>query len=137
MGGIPPLHQIPTEATVKRNKFLFRTFLVSNFALAAYIFWQSGNKPRRKEKSVVPAEVASVPSAVIAPTESTPVISPPITRPTIVRKTVSEDEQREIFKWMLEEKRKAKPVSREDKRRIDEDKAILKEFIRSNSIPSI
>ncbi|KAL6493887.1 hypothetical protein OROGR_031796 [Orobanche gracilis] len=219
MGGIPPPHQIPTEATVKRNKFLFRSFLISNFALAAiniimvsvsmgyfsdtqayigryvkkhfdlemvpfeifipkgrecyfvviwcinsfvikgragtdmfilgffasvlvlydltYIFWKSGNKPRRKEKSVVPAEVASVPSAVITPTESAPVISPPITRPVIVRKPVPEDEQREIFKWMLEEKRKAKPVSREHKRRIDEDKAILKEFIRSSSIPSI
>ncbi|GFQ01300.1 hypothetical protein PHJA_002273900 [Phtheirospermum japonicum] len=138
MEGSPPaLNQKPPEAMVKCFKPLWRAFLIFNFGLGSYIFYQASKKPRGKQKNAVPAEVPSAPAAVTAPIESEPVISPPTTRPVIVRQPVPEDQQREIFKWMLEEKRKVKPQSREDKKRIDEEKAILKEFIRSESIPRI
>ncbi|KAI3443642.1 hypothetical protein Pfo_000307 [Paulownia fortunei] len=137
MEGSPPVNQIPSEPAVKRYKFLWRVFLIFNFALGAYMFAQPGKKERGKEKSEAPAEVASIPAAVTAPAQEEPVFSPPTTRPVIVRQPVPEDQQREIFKWMLEEKRKVKPQNREEKQRIDEEKAILKEFIRSKSIPSI
>lgn len=55
--------------------------------------------------------------------------------PVKVLEPIPEDQQRELFSWMLEEKRKVKPRDREEKKRIDEDKAILKQFIRAKSIP--
>ncbi|KAK4415666.1 hypothetical protein Salat_2674000 [Sesamum alatum] len=138
MEGSPPVNQIPREPVLKRYKFLWRVFLIFNFALGAYMFAQPGRKEKVKEKSEVPAEVAPPPATVTAPpVEEEPVISPPITKPVIVRPPLPEDQQREIFKWMLEEKRKVKPKSRDDKQRNDEEKAILKEFIRSQSLPSI
>ena len=36
-----------------------------------------------------------------------------------LRESIPEDQQRELFKWMLEEKRKIKPKDPEEKKRID------------------
>ncbi|KAL0885498.1 hypothetical protein Bca101_009481 [Brassica carinata] len=55
----------------------------------------------------------------------------------VARKPIPEDEQRELFKWILEEKRKMEPKDRKDKRRIDEEKAVLKQFIRAERIPKL
>lgn len=104
---------------------------------AAYIFTQPAKKERKKEKVEIPAEVAPVPATVAPPVQEEPVFSPPIHEPVIVREPVPEDQQREIFKWILEEKRKVKPKNREEKQRINEEKAILKDFIRAESIPTI
>lgn len=67
----------------------------------------------------------------------TPVSLPPVANPVIKREPIPEDQQRQLFKWILEEKRKVKPKDAEEKRRIDEEKALLKNLIRSKSIPSI
>uniref|UniRef100_A0A1J3IZ21 Uncharacterized protein n=1 Tax=Noccaea caerulescens TaxID=107243 RepID=A0A1J3IZ21_NOCCA len=53
----------------------------------------------------------------------------------VARKPIPEDEQRELFKWILEEKRKIEPKDRKEKKGIDEEKAILKHFIRAERIP--
>ncbi|ESQ50491.1 hypothetical protein EUTSA_v10022851mg [Eutrema salsugineum] len=53
----------------------------------------------------------------------------------VARKPIPEDEQRELFKWILEEKRKMEPKDRKEKKKIDEEKAILKQFIRAERIP--
>lgn len=98
------------------------------------MFAQGGRKERAKEKVVAPA---AVPTVVTPPVQEEPIISPPVERPVPVRQPIPEDQQREIFKWILEEKRKVKPQNREEKKRIDEEKAILKEFIRSESVPRI
>ena len=50
---------------------------------------------------------------------------------------ILEDQQHELFKWMLEEKRNIKPKDPVEKKCIDEEKAILKQFIRAKPIPSI
>lgn len=57
--------------------------------------------------------------------------------PVKVREPIPVDQQRELFKWILEEKRKIKPKDREEKKRIDEEKAILKQFIRAKSVPNV
>ncbi|KAL8464063.1 hypothetical protein ACS0TY_033835 [Phlomoides rotata] len=131
------VNQIPSEPAVKRYKFLWRVFLISNFAIGAYMFAQAGKRDRRKKKSEVPGEVASVSDAVTAPAQEEPIVSPPVARPVVELQPIPEDQQREIFKWILEERRKLKPHNREEKKRIDEEKAILKEYIRSESVPSI
>ncbi|KAF8118281.1 hypothetical protein N665_0005s0049 [Sinapis alba] len=55
----------------------------------------------------------------------------------VPRKPIPEDEQRELFKWILEEKRKMEPKDRKEKKHIDEEKAVLKQFIRAERIPKL
>ncbi|XP_010489165.1 PREDICTED: uncharacterized protein LOC104702749 [Camelina sativa] len=55
----------------------------------------------------------------------------------VARKPIPEDEQKELFKWILEEERKMEPKDRTEKKRIDEEKAILKQFIRADRIPKL
>lgn len=64
-------------------------------------------------------------------------IDPLTTTPVEVRAPIPEEQQREILKWMLEEKRKMMPKDAVEKKQIDEDKAILKQFLRAESIPKI
>lgn len=66
-----------------------------------------------------------------------PSLPPPELEPVKVRQPVPEAEQLELLQWMLEEKRKVKARDHQEKKRIDEDKAILKQFIRAKSVPSL
>lgn len=78
-------------------------------------------------------------SSSTAPAAAT-ITEKPITlsiREPIQRGPIPEDQQRELYKWMLEERRKVKPRDAEEKKSIDEEKAILKQFIRAKSIPSL
>lgn len=59
----------------------------------------------------------------------------PVTTAAEVRAPIPEEQQREIFKWMLEEKRKVKPKDPVEKKQIDEEKAILKQLLLAKSIP--
>lgn len=61
----------------------------------------------------------------------------PVPLPTKVLPPIAEHEQREIFKWILEEKRKVKPSDRDEKKKIDEEKALLKQLIHAKTIPGI
>uniref|UniRef100_A0A803MDF9 Uncharacterized protein n=2 Tax=Chenopodium quinoa TaxID=63459 RepID=A0A803MDF9_CHEQI len=61
----------------------------------------------------------------------------PIAELVKVHEPITEDQQRELFKWILDEKRKVKPRNRDEKKQIDEEKAILKQFIRAKSNPSL
>lgn len=95
---------------------------------------------RTKKKDIIEEEqgASPIPAKDTTPhVAETPVSPPPIESPVIKREPIPEDQQRELFKWILEEKRKIKPKDAEEKRRIDEEKALLKNFIRSKSIPSI
>lgn len=84
-------------------------------------------------------DVASAPATIPPIPEETPLPppAPVLPRPMKVPDPIPEDQQRELFKWLLEEKRKVKPKSPEEKKRIDEEKAILKQFIRAQHIPKI
>ncbi|KAG5022220.1 hypothetical protein JHK82_018139 [Glycine max] len=63
-----------------------------------------------------------------------PVPPPSITNPMIKREPIPENEQCELLKWILEEKRKVKAKDAEEKRKIDEEKALLKKLIRDSGL---
>lgn len=88
------------------------------------------------EDSKAAAEVSSslTPASSVA---EEPLVLPTVIEPVKAREPIPEDQQRELFKWVLEEKRKVKPKDLEEKKRIDEEKAILKQFIRAESIPKV
>lgn len=92
----------------------------------------------RKNNTVVEENEVATPveTAATAPVTEKPLPSPPIMAPVKLRDPIPENQQREIFKWLLEEKRKVKPNNPEEKKRLDEEKAILKQFIRASSIPT-
>lgn len=100
----------------------------------AYIFTRTKKKGVTEEEAEPStAGVATVAVSVI----ENPVLSTPVTEPVKLRDPIPEDQQRELFKWLLEEKRKVKAKDPEEKKRIDEEKALLKQFIRAKSIPSL
>ncbi|KZV58797.1 DEAD-box ATP-dependent RNA helicase 20 [Dorcoceras hygrometricum] len=129
----------PKESFARRYKFMWPLLLAVNFVVGAYLF----TRTRKKDVGTEESEISE------APTTDTP-ISPPsapvtisedlVTQPTVEpvqRVPIPEDQQRELYKWLLEEKRKIKPKDGEEKKRIDEEKAILKQFIRAKLIPSL
>ncbi|KAF5466459.1 hypothetical protein F2P56_016382 [Juglans regia] len=131
---VPP-PQRPKESLARRYKFLWPTLLAVNLAVGAYVFMST----KKKDTGVVEevAIPASTKAATTAPAAEKPLPLPTITESVKSRKPVPEDQQRELFKWLLEEKRKVKSKDPEEKKRIDEEKAILKRFIRAKSIPSV
>ncbi|KAL3322196.1 hypothetical protein AABB24_039701 [Solanum stoloniferum] len=125
----------PKESFLRRNKFIFPMFLAVNLSVGAYIFMT-----KKKDVGTEAGEVSDVPSSsvssitVVAEKQAT---VPALVQPAIVHESIPEDQQRELMKWILEEKRKLKPKDPEEKKRIDEEKAMLKQFIRAKSIPSL
>jgi hypothetical protein len=82
------------------------------------------------------AEPSSGPSAADkSPAE--PVAAAAAGVPTKVFPPIPEDEQRRVYRWMLEEKRKVKPRDKAEKKRLDDEKALLKEIIRAESLPKL
>jgi hypothetical protein len=61
----------------------------------------------------------------------------PIAAPRTVLPPIPEDEQRQLYKWMLQEKRRIKPCNAAERKKLDEEKALLKEFIRAESLLSL
>ena len=96
---------------------------------------------RTKKKDEHIEEEGATPVSILA-TKTTPTVektlhSPSITKLVELWEPSPEDQQCKLFKWMLEEKRKVKPKDLEQKKSIDEEKAILKQFIRAKPIPNI
>ncbi|XP_027336905.1 uncharacterized protein LOC113850537 [Abrus precatorius] len=124
----------PKEPFVRRYKFLWPMLLAVNLGVGAYLFMRTNKKDTgEKEQDSSPVSTKDVTAHVA----ETSVSSPSITNPVIKREPIPEGQQRELLKWILEEKRKVKPRDAEEKQKIDEEKALLKKIIRSKSIPSI
>nr|GLL23432.1 uncharacterized protein LOC109187603 [Ipomoea trifida] len=121
------------EPFLRRYRFMLPMLLAVNLSIGAYLYMRTKNKDPVIEMEEVPS------APVVTSTESTKIaeklVTPPVVQP--VMEPISDNDKREIFKWILEEKRKLKPKDPEEKRRIDEEKAILKQFIRAKSIPSL
>ncbi|XP_015866204.2 uncharacterized protein LOC107403802 [Ziziphus jujuba] len=130
-----PPPQPPKESFARRYKFLWPMILTVNIAVGAYLFMRTKKKDTDVEEEFTPP-VSTTSSTTVHVVEK-PLQAPTIKEPVKLQEPVSEDQQREIFKWILEEKRKVKPKNPEEKKRIDEEKAILKQFIRAKSIPAI
>ncbi|GMI93732.1 hypothetical protein like AT1G55160 [Hibiscus trionum] len=137
MGPPPPPPQPPRESFARRYKFLWPLLLAVNFTVGAYLFMRT----KKKDTSVTEEDVDSSPpvSTTTVTTQVTehPLPAPPTTDHLKLREPIPESQQRELFKYILEEKRKVRPKDPEEKKRLDEEKAILKQFIRARSIPQL
>ncbi|XP_009598350.1 uncharacterized protein LOC107830192 [Nicotiana tabacum] len=127
----PPPPLPPKESLVRRYKFLWPMILAVNLSVGAYLFLRT----KKKDVGTEAGEVVDSPSNSVS--SAAAITAAPSVQPAIVHEPISGEQQREIFKWILEEKRKLKPKDPEEKRRIDDEKAILKQFIRAKSIPSL
>ncbi|CAG7896430.1 unnamed protein product [Brassica rapa] len=133
MGGAPPPPPPPKESFARRYKYMWPLLLTVNLAVGGYLFFRTKKKDIEEPAS---EEIAPKSGSVAAAPVT---IEKPVADPVVVkaREPIPEKQQRELFKWMLEEKRKVKPQNAEEKKRIDEEKAILKQFIGSKSIPTL
>ncbi|CAL1414151.1 unnamed protein product [Linum trigynum] len=123
----------PKEPLLKRLKGIWRFSMIVNLAVGAYIFAHAGKKNGGKHvENVEKAKPESLLEEYSDPYDS---IVEKLT--PLHREPISEDQQRELFKWMLEEKRQMKPSDRGEKKRVNEEKAILKKFIGAKTIPRI
>ncbi|KAG6593514.1 hypothetical protein SDJN03_12990, partial [Cucurbita argyrosperma subsp. sororia] len=121
----------------KRYKFIWPMLLTVNLGVGAYLFMRT----KKQDEHDVAEEEAASDSAktarIAAPVVEESLARPAIVEPVKVREPIPVDQQRELFKWILEEKRKINPKDRDEKKRMDEEKAILKEFIRAKSVPNL
>ncbi|XP_026399484.1 uncharacterized protein LOC113295358 [Papaver somniferum] len=135
--GFPP-HK---ESFARRYKFVWPILLTVNLGIGAYLFVRSGQKKRlvAEDDEVAASAPSSATSTTTAPISEQSVTEPvkPIAQPVKPQTPIPAEQQRELYKWILEEKRKVKPTSAEEKKKLDEEKAVLKAFIRSKTIPSI
>ncbi|XP_054795145.1 uncharacterized protein LOC129300599 [Prosopis cineraria] len=133
MGTQPP--PPPKESFARRYKFVWPMILAVNLAIGAYLFMRTKKKDIPVEEEQHATSVSTKDTAThVVQTSVSPL---PMTEQVIKRQPIPENQQRELFKWILEEKRKVKPKDPEEKRKLDEEKAILKQFIRAKSLPSI
>nr|CAD1824257.1 unnamed protein product [Ananas comosus var. bracteatus] len=133
----PPLPSSSSAPSAAKKGFLRRVLpllLTANLAVGVYIFARTYQKdPDKKEDEAAVA----VPASTTAATATEKTSGVPAPQPVTVLPPVSEEEQRELFKWILEEKRKVKPRDKSERKKIDEEKALLKEFVRAKSLPSL
>ncbi|XP_031248293.1 uncharacterized protein LOC116106079 [Pistacia vera] len=126
----------PKESFARRYKFLWPLLLTVNLAVGAYIFMRTKKKDISITEEEGAKDVPSTPASTTAATAAV-ITEKPVSEFVKLREPIPVDQQRELFKWILEERRKVKPKDPEEKKHIDEEKAILKQFIRAKSIPSI
>jgi hypothetical protein len=106
--------------------------------VTVYVFAKTYKRDQEKKNAQVTAAAAA--AAALSSQASTTAKAPdptPAPVPKRVLPPLSEDEQRHLYKWMLEEKRKIKPRNATEKNKINEEKALLKEFIRAESLPRL
>uniref|UniRef100_A0A803MRT0 Uncharacterized protein n=1 Tax=Chenopodium quinoa TaxID=63459 RepID=A0A803MRT0_CHEQI len=130
----PPATSAPTVTSVEKPEYATAT-PTAELALPAQTSEPAVNF---YGQPIVPATPAAV--DVLSTDESVEPEYPPVTpiaELVKVHEPITEDQQREIFKWILDEKRKVKPRNRDEKKQIDEEKAMLKQFIRGKSNPSL
>lgn len=110
----------------------------NNPLFAVYVLLRTSKKESTEKDEEAVGEVPASPVATIKPVipDKEQVVGS-IPAPVKVLPPIAEQEQRELFQWILEEKRKVKPGDRVEKKKIDEEKALLKQFIRAKSIPMI
>ncbi|OWM66121.1 uncharacterized protein LOC116200885 [Punica granatum] len=142
----PPEFPFPKESVTRRYKLIWRVLLISNLALGAYMFARPKKKDATRSATPVDAKKRETVEEVPVATDTSLndwtadedyLDAVPIAELVKVREPISEEQQRELFQWMLEEKRNLTPKNPEEKRQIDQDKAILKKFIRGKSVPSL
>jgi hypothetical protein len=97
---------------------------------SVYVFAKTYKRDQEKKHT----EAAAAAAATAKAADPAPAPAP---TPKIVIPPPSEDEQRQVYKWMLEEMRKIKPRDAAEKNKLNEEKALLKDFIRAESLPRL
>jgi len=132
----PP--QPPSAAKGVFMRRIFPFLLATNVFIGVYVFAKTYKRDQEKKNAqAAAAAAAALSSPAIATAKAEDPVPAPAPAPKIVRPPLSEDEQRQVYKWMLEEKRKIKPRDAAEKKKINEEKALLKEFIRAQSLPRL
>ncbi|EPS59479.1 hypothetical protein M569_15329 [Genlisea aurea] len=134
-----PPQPIQKEPFIRRYRFLWPVVLAVNLGIGAYVLVRTTSKGRGTE--VGDAAETETPHQIVAEEKNPATVSAqnPIVeeqRLPVLAPHIPEVQQRELFRWILEEKRKLKPRDAQDKKRIDEEKSILKNLIRSESVPN-
>ncbi|CAL9751961.1 unnamed protein product [Musa acuminata subsp. burmannicoides] len=133
--GAPPPSTPPPPPVAKKGFFrrVLPFFLAANLGIGAYVLIKQLSEKNNEAEEQVTAPATPTESAV---TEKKSVVVP-TPAPIKVLPPIPEQEQRQLFKWILEEKRKVKPSDPTEKKKLDEEKALLKQFIRAKSVPSL
>lgn len=82
-----------------------------------------------------PEKSTSAPEQVPVPAAAADVAAPEWVAPPKV--TISEEEQRQVLHWVLEERRKVKAQNKAEKAKVDEEKRMLKQLLRASDLPSL
>ncbi|TKW25511.1 hypothetical protein SEVIR_3G123900v4 [Setaria viridis] len=127
-GPPPPPPPPPPGAKKGFMRRMFPFLLAANLFVGVYVLVRTYRKDSGKDPATDPATVST--SSAGKPAE-------PVNVPRKELPPIPQDEQRHLYKWMLEEKRKIKPRNAAEKKKLDEEKALLKEFIRAGSLPSL
>ncbi|XP_010552208.1 PREDICTED: uncharacterized protein LOC104822633 [Tarenaya hassleriana] len=137
-GGSVPPPPPPKEPFARRYKFLWPLLLTVNLAIGGYILLRTKKKDTSPtDEETAPPSTQSTDAAVASvDAQKTPALAV-VTEPVKAREPIPVKEQRDLFKWMLEEKRKANPKGAEEKKKIDEEKEMLKQLIRAKTIPNL
>ncbi|CAN8288020.1 unnamed protein product [Cochlearia groenlandica] len=142
-GSVPPPPPLK-ESFARRYKYVWPVLLTVNLAIGGYLFFRTKKKDidTSDEETVAKSGglvAAAAPVGMSKPVSSSAAVVA-VAEPVMVvkaREPIPEKQQRELFKWMLEEKRKVKTRNAEEKKINDEEKAILKHFIASKTIPTL
>ncbi|KAH9317695.1 hypothetical protein KI387_019464, partial [Taxus chinensis] len=116
-----------SEPFLYRHRYLLSGLVLLNAGIGGYIFLE--NKKRATDVVEVQDKIPEVVEDKTVVKEEKGETLPSTSVVTAPPK-ISAEEQLQIWKWMLEEKRKIKAADPAEKKRIDEEKAILKQFIR-------
>lgn len=102
--------------------------------LLGYVFYHSRPFLDDQTHHITDKPVSAVPGAPVASSVADNAAHPWTPPPKV---PVSEDEQRQVLQWMLEEMRKVNTQNKAEKARIDEDKKLLKQLLRERHLPSL
>ncbi|CAD6231134.1 unnamed protein product [Miscanthus lutarioriparius] len=141
-GAKPDATASPQAPSAAKGVFMRRIFpflLATNVFIGVYVFAKTYKRDQEKKNAQATAAAAAAAAALSSPASTTAKAPDPSPAPVPKRvlSPLSEDEQRHLYKWMLEEKRKIKPRNATEKNKINEEKALLKEFIRAESLPRL
>uniref|UniRef100_A0ACD5TCY1 Uncharacterized protein n=1 Tax=Avena sativa TaxID=4498 RepID=A0ACD5TCY1_AVESA len=128
----PPPPPPPTaEAKKGFMRRMFPFLLAVNLFVGAYVVVRTYYKDSPSNKAAADTDPSAADKPLPEPVAAAVVPAPRVFQP------IPEEEQRRVYRWMLDEKRKVKPRDKAEKRRLDDEKALLKEIIRAESLPKL
>ncbi|KAM0908739.1 hypothetical protein ACQ4PT_015228 [Festuca glaucescens] len=128
----PPPPPPPSVAEAKKGfmRRMFPFLLAVNLFVGAYVVVRTYYKDSPSSKGGALTDPAST-------ADNKPAPEPAAAAPRKEFPPIPEEEQRRVYRWMLEEKRKVRPRDKAEKKRLDDEKALLKEIIRAESLPKL